>query len=115
MRTEDGCVSLRFSEKLTGYGAFWLYKILEAKKVLKRTKKITCSFVCSFNTIIIRKAKISSFIGGCIMKKVLTICLALLLAASTMGGCSQSPAADPSSAGDSSGAESQEPQEHCPL
>ena len=49
MRTEDGCVSLRFSEKLTGYGAFWLYKILEAKKVLKRTKKITCSFVCSFN------------------------------------------------------------------
>ena len=73
MLTEDGCVSLRFSEKLTGYGAFWLYKILEAKKVLKRTKKITCSFVCSFNTIIIRKAKISSFIGGCIMKKVLTI------------------------------------------
>ena len=45
MLTEDGCVSLRFSEKLTGYGAFWLYKILEAKKVLKRTKKITCSFV----------------------------------------------------------------------
>ena len=80
MLTEDGCVSLRFSEKLTGYGAFWLYKILEAKKVLKRTKKITCSFVCSFNTIIIRKAKISSFIGGCIMKKVLTICLALLWA-----------------------------------
>ena len=39
MLTEDGCVSLRFSEKLTGYGAFWLYKILEAKKVLKRTKK----------------------------------------------------------------------------
>ena len=29
MLTEDGCVSLRFSEKLTGYGAFWLYKILE--------------------------------------------------------------------------------------
>ena len=115
MLTEDGCVSLRFSEKLTGYGAFWLYKILEAKKVLKRTKKITCSFVCSFNTIIIRQAKISSFIGGCIMKKVLTICLALLLAAGTMGGCSQSPAADPSSAGDSSGAESQEPQEHVTL
>ena len=49
------------------------------------------------------------------MKKVLTICLALLLAAGTMGGCSQSPAADPSSAGDSSGAESQEPQEHVTL
>ena len=43
------------------------------------------------------------------MKKVLTICLALLLAAGTMGGCSQSPAADPSSAGDSSGANRKNP------
>ena len=95
MLTEDGCVSLRFSEKLTGYGAFWLYKILEAKKVLKRTKKITCSFVCSFNTIIIRKAKISSFIGGCIMKKkILAASLATMMALSLAACGGQSKPAD---------------------
>lgn len=50
------------------------------------------------------------------MKKVLTLCLALLLAVGTLGGCSQSPAADSSSStGENSGVESQEPQEHVTL